>query len=145
MSFLLLDIVFVELSSFEKRVPMEYYTKYSEVILLLIRMWRNVLMHESMSLKHMAMTTLSGIIGRCLDLLLATSSSNDDECVDDGEFEFAIGDGVRGTSMKKCEWLHEMADRADKYCETKGFDPDAMTMIKSACRSVCADYLSECL
>ena len=65
--------------------------------------------------------------------------------MDDPDFEFAIGEGVRGTtSMKKCEWLTEMEGRADEYCKTKGSDPDATTMIKSACRGSCADYLSEC-
>merc|ERR1712012_729614 len=58
-----------------------------------------------------------------------TSNDDDDDCMDDPDFEFVIGEGVRGTRMKKCEWLNEMEGRADDYCETKGADPDATTMI----------------
>jgi len=68
-----------------------------------------------------------------------------EECMDDSEFEFATGDGVRGSSMKTCDWLYEMEGRVDEYCEMKGYDPDATTLIKSACRGACSEYLSECV
>ena len=52
---------------------------------------------------------------------------------------------MRGRSIKTCAWLTESEGRPEKYCETKGFDPAATTMIKSACRGTCSEYLSECL
>jgi len=64
-----------------------------------------------------------------------------DGCMDDLLFEFTIGDG----SSKTCAWLKKKEGRTEKYCETKGYDPYASSMIKFGCRGTCADYLSECM
>jgi len=91
------------------------------------------------------MRKLEFIEGCSCALPKTKASSVTDECVDDTEFKFAIGYGIRGKSMKTCEWLAEMEGRAEMYCESKGSDPSATSMIKSSCRGACAEYLSECL
>ena len=45
--------------------------------------------------------------------------------MDGPEFEFTVGDGVQGSSMKTCDWLYEMEGCTDKYFESKGYDSDA--------------------
>merc|ERR1719384_1121905 len=57
-------------------------------------------------------------------------------CVDDDTAVFEIKEGQE----RDCEWLSERAKRADKYCETKGYN-DGKTKIKYVCRGTCVEYL----
>lgn len=65
-SMLLLNTCFLELFHNAGKIE-EERTKYCEVVLLIIKMWRNALLSASMSFKHVAFGSLSELLRRSLE------------------------------------------------------------------------------
>lgn len=84
--------------------------------------------------------SINSYVPSVVPIITPSTEPSGEFCSDDDDYKFK----TEFAGKVDCEWLSEKESRQAKYCESKGWDGNAVKKVKFACRESCSDFNDKC-